>query len=125
MDDQPSFTPETKQTSNSNGNSGNTGKWKASDLYTEGIQNYIKKHSDSQFQKDDDMSFGSKQSIEKMNAQQLEAFSSQIHKEYYQAEGKFRAYLCVFFLICISLVSTLQRASVIYMFNFPPPHFPN
>ena len=77
MDDQPSFTPETKQTSNSNGNSGNTGKWKASDLYTEGIQNYIKKHSDSQFQKDDDMSFGSKQSIEKMKSFNMFVYQEQ------------------------------------------------
>jgi len=46
----------------------NSGKWKASDVYAEGIAQYIKQNSKVIADNEDDMSFGSKKSIENMKA---------------------------------------------------------
>ena len=66
----------------------------------------------------EDMSFVSKESIEKMSAAQIDVLSSQLNREQFYAMGKFQTYMCFVCLILISVVNTMQRSMIAYMFMY-------
>ena len=69
----------------------------------------------------EDMSFGSKQSIEAMSAAQTEVLSVQMNKEQFETLDKIRTYLAFSCLILISISSLMQKSAISYMFSYQHP----
>lgn len=68
---------------------------------------------------DEDVSFGSKQSISNMTPAQIDVFAAQMHKEYFQDTPKLLIYSELVLLCIMSCSSQLQRTCINYMMDFP------
>lgn len=53
---------------------------------------------------DEDMSFASKENIEKMSAAQIEVFSAQMNREQFYTLQKIRTYYCFICLIAMQII---------------------
>lgn len=76
---------------------------------------------EKQAEEDEDMSFGSKQSIEAMSVAQTEVLSVQMNKERFETLDKMRTYLAFICLILISISSLMQKSAISYMYSYQHP----
>lgn len=73
---------------------------------------------EDQGEEEEDMSFGSKKSIEAMSAAHTEVLSVQVNKERFEMLDKLRTYLAFTCLIAISISSLMQKAAISYMYSY-------
>ena len=69
----------------------------------------------------EDMSFGSKKSIEQMSAAHTEVLSVQINRERFETLDKLRTYLAFLCLILMSISSLMQKSSISSMYSYQHP----